>query len=89
MQPSDVRKMGADELGKKAGELRDKVARLTLKRNARRLDKPSELIAARRDLARVLTIQNEKGDAPVKATKPAKAEKAAKPAKATKKDKKK
>ena len=81
MQPSDVRKMGADELGKKAGELRDRVARLTLKRNARRLDKPSELIAARRDLARVLTIQNEKGGATVKAVKPAKA---AAPAKATK-----
>ena len=67
MQPSDVRKMGADELGKKLGELRDKVARLTLKRSARRLDKQSELIAARRDLARVLTIQNEKGNAPARA----------------------
>jgi ribosomal protein L29 len=32
-----------------------------MKRNARRLDKPSELIAARRDLARVLTVKNEKG----------------------------
>ena len=63
MQPSDVRKMGGDELEKKAGELRDRVARLTLKRNARRLDKPSELVAARKDLARVLTIQNEKGAA--------------------------
>lgn len=61
MQPSDVRKMSADELGKKEGELRERVARLTMKRNARRLDKPSELIAARRDLARVLTVKNEKG----------------------------
>ena len=60
MQPSDLRKMGNDELSKKAGELRDKVARLTLKRNARRLDKPSDLIAARRELARVLTITGEK-----------------------------
>ena len=61
MPPSDLRKMGAGELEKKEGELRDKVARLTLKRNARRLDKPSDLIAARKDLARVLTIRNEKG----------------------------
>ena len=60
MQPSDARRMSADELGKKEGELRDRVARLTMKRNARRLDKPSELIAARRDLARVLTVKNEK-----------------------------
>ena len=61
MQPSDVRKLNASELAKKEGELRDRVARLTMKRNARRLDKPSELIAARRDLARVLTVKNEKG----------------------------
>ena len=61
MQPSDLRNMNAEDLGKKAGELRDRVARLTMKRNARRLDKPSELIGARRDLARVLTVKNEKG----------------------------
>jgi ribosomal protein L29 len=61
MLPNDVRKMNASELAKKEGELRDRVARLTMKRNARRLDKPSELIAARRDLARVLTVKNENG----------------------------
>jgi ribosomal protein L29 len=61
MQPTDLRKMTADEIGKKEAELRDRVARLTMKRNARRLDKPSELIGARRDLARVLTVKNEKG----------------------------
>jgi len=60
MQPSDVRNMSADEIGKAEGELRERVARLTMKRNARRLDKPSELVAARRDLARVLTVKNEK-----------------------------
>lgn len=60
MLPIDVRKMTADELGKTEDELRDRVARLTMKRNARRLDKPSELIGARRDLARVLTVKNEK-----------------------------
>jgi len=60
MQPTEVRKMNADEIGKKEAELRERVARLTMKRNARRLDKPSDLIAARRDLARVLTVKNEK-----------------------------
>lgn len=60
MQPTEVRKMTADEIGKKEAELRERVARLTMKRNARRLDKPSDLIAARRDLARVLTVKNEK-----------------------------
>jgi ribosomal protein L29 len=62
MQPSEIRKLGSAELTKKEAELRERVARLTLKRNARRLDKPSELIVARRDLARVLTISNEKGN---------------------------
>jgi large subunit ribosomal protein L29 len=61
MSPSDVRKLSAEDLGKKEGELRERVARLTMKRNARRLDKPSELVAARRDLARVLTVKNEGG----------------------------
>lgn len=59
MQPTDARKLSAEELGKKEAELRERVARLTMKRNARRLDKPSELIGARRDLARVLTVKNE------------------------------
>jgi len=66
MLPTEVRKLTTAELGKRVDELREKVARLTMKRNARRLDKPSELIAARKDLARVLTIQGEKGDSPVK-----------------------
>ena len=63
MSPTEIRKMSADDLGKKEGELRDRVARLTMKRNARRLDKPSELVAARHDLARVLTVKNEKAAA--------------------------
>lgn len=59
MLPSDVRKLSAKELAEKEVELRDRVARLTMKRNARRLDKPTELVGARRDLARLLTIRNE------------------------------
>lgn len=59
MLPTDVRKLSVEELGKKEDELRERVARLTMKRNARRLDKPSDLIGARRDLARVLTVKNE------------------------------
>ena len=60
MQPSEIRKLTAADLAKKEGELRDRVARLTMKRNARRLDKPSELQGARRDLARLLTVKNDK-----------------------------
>lgn len=60
MLPSEVRGLADDELARKEAELRESVARLTMKRNARRLDKPSDLIAARRDLARVLTVRNER-----------------------------
>lgn len=60
MSPNEIRKLGADELAKKEAELRERVARLTMKRNARRLDKPTELVSARHDLARVLTVMNEK-----------------------------
>lgn len=59
MQANELRKLTPEDLAAKAKELREQVVRLTLKRNARRLDKPSELGAARRDLARVLTIQTE------------------------------
>ena len=60
MPPSEFHKMSAAELARKEDELRDRVARLTMKRNARRLDKPHELVAVRKDLARVLTVKNEK-----------------------------
>jgi len=62
MQPSDIRNLNDQELARTEGELRERVARLTMKRNARRLDKPSDLVAARRDLARVLTVKNAKGN---------------------------
>ena len=63
MQSSDIRAMSAEDLRKNEAELRERVARLTMKRNARRLDKPSDLVSARRDLARVLTVRNERARA--------------------------
>lgn len=63
MRPEDFRKLSAGDLNKREAELREQVVRLTLKRNARRLDKPGELVGARRDLARVLTIKNERARA--------------------------
>jgi len=60
MQPEEVRKLSAGDLDKREAELREQVVRLTLKRNARRLDKPRELVEARRSLARVLTVKSER-----------------------------
>lgn len=60
MQAEDVRKLDDGELAAKELELRESVARLGLKRFARRLEKSHELGEAKKDLARVLTIRAER-----------------------------
>ena len=60
MQAEDLRAMSVGELEVKEDELRENLARLTMKRHARRLDRSSDLDAAKRDLARVLTVLTQK-----------------------------
>ena len=60
MRASELRAMSAEDLAAKAVELRRTVGDLNLKRYARRLDKSSELVIAKKDLARVLTVLREK-----------------------------
>jgi ribosomal protein L29 len=64
MQVKDLRSMTLAQLEAKEGELRESLSRLVMKRHARRLDRSSDLEAAKRDLARVLTILTEKRAAP-------------------------
>lgn len=59
MPASDFRKLSAEERAARELELREQVARLRMRRNARRLDKPNELQEARRELARLLTVGRE------------------------------
>jgi ribosomal protein L29 len=62
--PADkLDKLSVEELRGKETELRETLARLHMKRHARRLEKPSELHAAKKDLARVLTAMNAKAGA--------------------------
>ena len=56
--------MSVDQLVQKETELRESLGRLSMKRYARRLDRTSDLGAAKRDLARLLTILGEKRRAP-------------------------
>jgi large subunit ribosomal protein L29 len=63
MEAKELRAMSVAQLGAKETELRSSLARLTMKRNARRLDRTSDLEATKRDLARVLTILGEKRSA--------------------------
>lgn len=59
MLAKEMRTKSEAELRGRLEELRSKVARLTMARNASRLDKPSELRSARREVARLLTILGE------------------------------
>ncbi len=60
MDVKELRSMKTDELQRKAEELREDLARLAMKRYARRLETPSDLRKAKRELARVLTLLGEK-----------------------------
>jgi len=55
MADPGLRGLSVEELRGRERELRETLARLQMKRHARRLEKPSELHAAKKDLARVLT----------------------------------
>ena len=63
MRASELRTKKDAELDTMLGDLRTKVAQLSMARNARRLEKPSELREAKRELARVLTVQKQRADA--------------------------
>lgn len=56
MKASELAGMSGPELRNKAVELREELARLNLRRYARRLDKTAQLGKVKRDIARVLTV---------------------------------
>jgi large subunit ribosomal protein L29 len=60
MADGGLKAMSVEELQGRERELRETLARLHMKRHARRLEKPSELHTAKKDLARVLTVLSEK-----------------------------
>jgi len=57
---AELRRLGMPELEEKARTLRGQLFGFTLQHHARQLAKPSEIRAARRDLARVLTLAAQK-----------------------------
>jgi ribosomal protein L29 len=60
MAAEKIQQLSTEELRTRERELRETLARLHMKRHARRLEKPSELHVAKKDLARVLTAINAK-----------------------------
>jgi large subunit ribosomal protein L29 len=63
MAASELRDLSDQELAMKEQELRESVFRFRLRRGTNQLDNPSALRQARRDLARVKTIQGERARA--------------------------
>jgi large subunit ribosomal protein L29 len=59
----DLRELGADELKLKLREQRENLFRLRIRKEARQLENPVSIRHARREIARLKTIVNEKGRA--------------------------
>ena len=60
MRASDFRKMTDGELAGKSDDIRDEIAKVNMQRYSRRLEKTAMPGTLRRDLARVLTVLNER-----------------------------
>lgn len=61
MKTQDLRKMSVEELNKSLKEARENLFNLRFKHATAQLEKVSNLPAAKRDIARILTILKEKG----------------------------
>ena len=62
MKASDLRELGIGELQKKADDLRHELLSARVAKANQQLKNPLKLRQLRRDIARVLTVLNEKGE---------------------------
>ena len=60
MKPADLRKLSDAELADRVREMRDQLFDLRIKQATQQLEKSATVRQARRDLARALTVQNER-----------------------------
>lgn len=60
MEARELRELSDQELEVKERELKESVFRLRLRRETNQLDKPATLMNARREIARIKTIQAER-----------------------------
>lgn len=59
MKMSDIRELGADELLRKEGDLREELFNLKFQHAVGKLESSARLRVVRRDIARVLTVKRE------------------------------
>ena len=59
-KPQSMRDMGVDELQLRVAELREELFNLRFRNSLKQLDNPLKIREGRREMARVLTVLNEK-----------------------------
>ncbi len=62
MKASELREMNLEELKKEEGKIREEIFKLNLRKGLEQLDNPKRIKTLRKDLARVLTVMNEKAN---------------------------
>jgi large subunit ribosomal protein L29 len=62
MKAAELNELSVDELTRKAGELRENLFNLKIRRRAGTLESTSDVTKNKRDLARILTLLTQKTD---------------------------
>ena len=60
MKPAEVRELSAEELEQKEQELREELFNLTIQHATGQLENTARLVAVRKDIARMRTVQRER-----------------------------
>ncbi len=60
VKPSSMRDMSVDEINGRLGELREELFNLRFRNSMKQLDNPVKIRESRREVARLLTVLNEK-----------------------------
>ena len=60
VKPSAMREMSLDEINTRLGELREELFNLRFRNSMKQLDNPVKIRESRREMARLLTVLNEK-----------------------------
>ncbi len=60
MKASQLREMTIEELNKEEAKIREEIFKLNMRKGLEQLENPKRIRNLRKDLARVLTVKNEK-----------------------------
>ncbi len=60
MKAAELRKMSIEELKEEERKLREEIFKLNMRKGIEQVDNPHKIRNLRKDLARVLTVKNEK-----------------------------